>query len=87
MHPPMTDNTLSEPASSALRQATRVLDDLHEANVELASALAPLPLRDTLATTDSRERIIQAGITVTRAVGLHIELAVLLGKLEAVSDD
>ena len=83
----MTDNTLSEPASNALRQATRVLDDLHEANVEVAQALAPLPLRETLATTDSRERIIKAGVSIVRAVGLHVELAVLLGKLEAAAGD
>jgi len=35
----MTDNTLSEPASSALRRATLVLDDLHAANVEVARRL------------------------------------------------
>ena len=81
----MTKRTLSEPASMALRQATRVLDDLHEANVEVARALAPLPLQDTLATTDSRERIMTAGVALIRAVGLHVELAVLLGKLEAAS--
>ena len=83
----MTDKTLSEPASMALRQATRVLDDLHAANVEVARALAPLPLRDTLETPDSRERITAAGVTVIRAVGLHVELAILLGKLEAASGD
>ena len=83
----MTDNTLSEPASSALRRATLVLDELHATNVEVARALAPLPLRETLATTDSRERIITAGLSVIRAVGLHVELAVLLGKLEAASGD
>ena len=83
----MTKKTLSEPAAMALRQATRVLDDLHEANVEVATALAPLPLQTTLATTDSRERITAAGLSVIRAVGLHVELAVLLGKLEAASGD
>lgn len=83
----MTDNTLSEPASSALHRASLVLDELHAANVEVAQALAPLPLRDTLATTDSRERIITAGLSVIKAVGLHVELAVLLGKLEAASGD
>jgi hypothetical protein len=34
------------PASSALRRASLVLDELHAANVEVAQALAPLPLRD-----------------------------------------
>jgi hypothetical protein len=82
----MTDKTLSEPASRALKQATRVLDELHEANVEVSRALAPLPLQDTLQTTDCRDRIIMAGLAVIRAVGLHVELAVLLGKLEAASD-
>jgi len=82
----MTDKTLSEPASRALKQAKRVLTELHEANVEVSRVLSPLPLRDTLQTTDCRDRIIKAGLTVTRAVGLHVELAVLLGKLEAASD-
>ena len=82
----MTDKTLSEPTTRALKQAKRVLHDLHEATVEVSRALSPLPLRDTLQTTDCRDRITLAGLAVTRAVGLHVELAVLLGKLEAASD-
>ena len=83
----MTDSTLSESASSSLRRASLVLDELYATNVEVAEALSPLPLQDTLTTTDSRERIITAGLAVIRAAGLHIELAVLLGKLEAASGD
>jgi len=83
----MTEKSLSEPASRALKQATRVLKNLHEANVEVSRVLSPLPLRDTLQTTDSRDRIIKAGLAVPRAAGLHVELAVLLGKLEAVAED
>ena len=83
----MTDNTLSEPAASALRRVTLVLDELHAANVAVASAMAPLPLQDTLATKESRDRLVMAGISVLRAVGLHVELAILLGKLEAAAGD
>jgi hypothetical protein len=83
----MTDSTLSESVSSALHRATLILDDLHASNVAVASALAPLPLQDTLETKESRDRIVMAGIAVLRAVGLHVELAILLGKLEAAAGD
>lgn len=83
----MTDKTLSESAASALRRVTLVLDELHASNVAVATALSPLPLQDTLETKESRDRIVMAGIAVLRAVGLHVELAILLGKLEAAAGD
>ena len=83
----MTDNIVSERASSALKRASNVLDELHAANFEVARALAPLPFQDTLVTTESRGLLEEAGRSVVRAAGLHIELATILGKLEAAASD